>query len=420
MNKFVKTFQKLTALFIILNSVPKEAMADKVGEWHRADCNSGIFSACIRFPNTSSVIKYPSTKITTKRYLFPRDNPVSTTRPIDMAGIINALGERDIKLDAYRIPSRGVTGSNSCFAFTYRVDPSAWNIVQTREGTAFQLKRFPLLGFILKIRTTFVGPANFNPGNNQYKVWKDITQYEVEFPTACSQTAELKITPEVKIKPLDLSRYVPIDFAFKLDQINTNGEFELNLQNTFFGAFSLDGRYGGTAVATKVTSDGGVTVEGSNVTIRLNAVTCNIEGGANHTRDFGTKKSSEITAPIKTSDVDIRVNCGSNAYINPWIVFTDANNLGNRSDTLKMIYKNNGAQTANVGIKLKQKNGNYISFGPDSPKKGTQNQIKLTKEFPQQNTYIISFTPELIKLDNSKKIEGGELEGRATYTLSYQ
>ena len=75
---------------------------------------------------------------------------------------------------------------------------------------------------------------------------------------------------------------------------------------------------------------------------------------------------------------------------------------------------------ANVGIKLKQKNGNYISFGLNSPKKSTQNQIKLTKKFPQQNIYIISFTPELIKLDNSKKIEGGELEGRATYTLSYQ
>ncbi|EFA29411.1 putative fimbrial lectin, N-acetyl-D-glucosamine specific, partial [Haemophilus influenzae HK1212] len=197
-----------------------------------------------------------------------------------------------------------------------------------------------------------------------------------KFPTACSQTGLLIITPEVKIKPLDLSRYVPIDFAFERDQINTNGEFELNLQNTFFGAFSLDGRYGGTAVATKVTSDGGITVEGNNVTIRLSAVTCNIEGGANHTRDFGTKKSSEIsTSPIKENDVSIRVDCGANAYINPWIVFTDANNPSNRTDILKMIYKNNGAQTANVGIKLKQKNGNYISFGPDSSKKGTQNQI---------------------------------------------
>ncbi|EFA28718.1 hypothetical protein HAINFHK1212_1645, partial [Haemophilus influenzae HK1212] len=86
MNKFVKTFQKLTALFIILNAIPKEVQADKVGEWHRQDCDSGIFSACIRFPNISSVTKYPSTKITTQRYLFPRDNPVSTTRPIDMAG----------------------------------------------------------------------------------------------------------------------------------------------------------------------------------------------------------------------------------------------------------------------------------------------------------------------------------------------
>ena len=156
------------------------------------------------------------------------------------------------------------------------------------------------------------------------------------------------------------------------------------------------------------------------MTIRLSAVTCTIDNPANHVRDFGTKKSSDITGPIATSDIDIRVNCGANAYIEPWIVFTDNNNMSNVSNILKMVYTDDRSKIANIGIKLKQKNGNYISFGPDSPKKGTQNQLKLTKEFPLQNKYIISFTPELIKLNASQRIEGGQLEGLATYTLSYQ
>ncbi|PRI44682.1 hypothetical protein BV195_01796 [Haemophilus influenzae] len=68
-----------------------------------------------------------------------------------------------------------------------------------------------------------------------------------------------------------------------------------------------------------------------------------------------------------------------------------------------MVYKNNRAKTANVGIKLKQQNNNYISFVPDSSKRGTQNQLKLTKEFVGQNKYIMTFILKLIKLDNFKK-----------------
>ena len=226
-------------------------------------------------------------------------------------------------------------------------------------------------------------------------------------------TGSLGIQPVLEVTPVDLTPYVPSTFDFP------QGDINLNLERSFVGTFSLEGRET-TAWRARVTEDGGSAINGRNVTIRLSAVTCNIKGGANHTRDFGTKKSSDITAPITISDVNIRVDCGANAYIEPWIVFTDNNDTGSTSNILKMVYTDDRTKIANVGIKLKLKNNNYISFGPDSPKKGTQNQLKLTKEFPLQNKYIISFTPELIKLNASQRIEGGQLEGLATYTLSYQ
>ncbi|HHF6384540.1 TPA: fimbrial protein [Haemophilus influenzae] len=412
MNKFVKTFQKLTALFIILNAIPQEVQADKQGVWHN-ECDTGGNHGCIRFPGGQSVVHYPKGPVLTERYLFPRDNPSLTLKPINMEKLIQALGKHEITMETYKIPKKSSSRNNSCFASELRLDEFIWNKIPNTSPTIFQLKEFPYLGFTFRIKTRLSGQPARVGENTRLQDWHNINDYFYTFRSGCGFTGEeLRITPIMEITPINLSHLVH-GFQFP------SGDIDLKLQNSYFGAFSLNG-YSRSGPKPVVTEDAGTAINGSNVTIRLTAVTCNIKGVADYTRDFGTKKSSDITTPIKTSDVDIRVNCGSNAYINPWIVFTDANNLGNRSDTLKMIYKNNGAQTANVGIKLKQKNGNYISFGPDSPKKGTQNQIKLTKEFPQQNTYIISFTPELIKLDNSKKIEGGELEGRATYTLSYQ
>lgn len=408
MNKFVKTFQKLTALFIILNAIPQEVQADKVGEWHN-DCNTG---QCIRFPGGQSVVHYPKKQVITERYLFPRDNPVLISKPIDMTKLIQALGKHEIAMETYRIPGKSSSRSHSCFSSELHLDSSIWNKISNTSQTIFQLKEFPYLGFTFRVRSSLSGQPARVGENSQLQGWHNIQDYDNTFRSGCGFTAELRITPIMEITPIDLSHLVH-GFQFP------SGDIDLKLQNSYFGAFSLNG-YSRSGPKPVVTEDAGTAINGSNVTIRLTAVTCNIKGVADYTRDFGTKKSSDITTPIKTSDVDIRVNCGSNAYINPWIVFTDANNRTNRSDTLEMIYKNNGAQTANVGIKLKQKNGDYISFGPDSPKKGTQNQIKLTREFPQRNEYIITFTPELIKLDNSKKIEGGKLEGLATYTLSYQ
>lgn len=412
MNKFVKTFQKLTALFIILNAIPQEVQADKQGQWHN-ECDTGGNHGCIRFPGGQSVVHYPKGPVLTERYLFPRDNPVSTSKPIDMTKLIQALGgKQEIAMETYRIPGKSSSRNNSCFASELHLDSSIWNKIPNTSQTIFQLKEFPYLGFTFRVRSRLSGQPARVGENIQLQGWHNINDYDNTFRSGCGFTTELRITPIMEITPLDLSHLVH-DFQFP------SGNIDLNLQNSYFGAFSLDG-YSRAGPKPVVTEDAGTVINGSNVTIRLSAVTCNIKGGANHTRDFGTKKSSDITTPIPADDVNIRVNCNAATYIEPWIVFTDNNDTGNVSSTLKMVYTDDRAKIANVGIKLKQKNGNYIEFGPDSPKKGTQNQIKLTKEFPQRNEYIISFTPELIKLNASQKIDGGQLEGLATYTLSYQ
>ena len=415
MNKGAKTFQKLTALFITIFAMPKETLAIKVGEWHQDGCNTGIYSACIRFPGTESVSYYPKSSITTKRYLFPRDNPTSLKNPIDMAALIRELGGTQlIKTEEYRIYRRAGTGSNGCFQVTSRFDSALFTKVNHHGRMAFQLNSFPYLGFVFRVKADLSG-FGANIGNNVQLNGKmyDVTDYEKSFDTACAFTGEVGITPVLEVTPVDLTEHVPSVFDF------SKGDIDLNLEHSFVGTFSLEGRET-SAWRPRVTSDGGSAINGKNVTIRLSAVTCMIDGASNHVRDFGTQRSSAITGPITTSDVDIRVNCGANAYIDPWIVFTDNNNTGNVSNTLKMVYIDDSSKIANVGIKLKLKNNKYIEFGPDSSKKGTQHQIKLTKEFPLQNKYIIRFTPELIKLNPSQKIDGGQLEGLATYTLSYQ
>lgn len=417
MNKFAKTFQKLTALFIIMFAMPKETLALKDGEWHADNCNTGIYRACIRFPGTTSTSYYPNKEINTKRYNFPRDNPTSQNNPINMEALIKDLGgKQEIRTELYRIFSGAGTGSKGCFQVTARFDNNLFKMVDYNGGKAFQLKSFPYLGFVLRVKTDISGNVRRIPQNSNLDgKYIPVTNYDISFPTGCTFTGELGITPVLEVTPVDLTPYVPSTFDFA----KYNGDINLNLEHSFVGAFSLEGREL-DGWRPRVTSDGGSTINGKNVTIHLSAVTCWIDGQANHVRDFGTKKSSDITGPITTSDVDIRVNCGANAYIEPWIVFTDNNDMSSVSNILKMVYTDDRSKVANVGIKLKQKNGNYISFGPDSPKKGTQNQIKLTKEYPLQNKYIISFTPELIKLNASQRIEGGQLEGLATYTLSYQ
>lgn len=415
MNKRAKTFQKLTALFITIFAMPKETLADKVGEWHRDGCNTGLYSGCVRFPGNTSISYYPDHNIDTKRYAFPRDNPTSPNNPIDMNALIRELGgKKNIRTETYKLYRQAGTGGNGCFQITARFDNQLFTIVNHQGKKVFQLNSFPYLGFELRVKTDLSGFGANIGGNSSFNgKFHDVTSYDISFPTGCMFTGELGITPVLEVTPVDLTPYVPGTFNF------SKGNIDLNLEHSFVGTFAIEGRES-SAFRPRVTSDGGSTINGKNVTIRLYATTCWIDGQANHVRDFGTKRSSEITAPITTSDVDILVDCGANAYIEPWIVFTDNNNTSNISNTLKMVYTSDSTKVANVGIRLKQKNGHYIEFGPDSPKKGTTHQLKLTKRFAAQNKYIISFTPELIKLNASQKIDGGSLEGLATYTLSYQ
>lgn len=414
MNKGTKTFQKLTALFITIFAMPKETLAIKEGEWH-GGCNTGIYTACIRFPGTESISYYPKKEINTNRYLFPRDNPTSPKNPINMAALIREFGgTQEIRTEAYRIYRRAGTGSNGCFQVTSRFDSSHFTKINYQGQTAFQLKTFPYLGFLFRVKADLSGNTAILPVNSAVNgKMHPVTDYDISFPTGCTFTGELGIQPVLEVTPVDLTPYVPEAFNF------AQGDINFNLEHSFVGTFSLEGRET-SAYRPRVTSDGGSAINGKNVTIHLSAVTCPIEGQTNHVRDFGTQKSSGITSPITTSGVTIRVNCGAATYIEPWIVFTDNNNTKNVSNILKMVYTDDGTKVANVGVRLKQKNGSYIEFGPDSSKKGTTHQLKLTKEFPLQNKYIISFTPELIKLNPSQRIEGGRLEGLATYTLSYQ
>ncbi|WP_192879069.1 fimbrial protein [Haemophilus haemolyticus] len=161
---------------------------------------------------------------------------------------------------------------------------------------------------------------------------------------------------------------------------------------------------------------GGASIIGSNVTIKINATTCDITGTKNHAHNFGKIRSIDLKTPKQGPEMSIIVNCGR-YQIDPHIVFSDANTPNNTSDILSMFYT--GGVASNVGVKLRKKtDSTYIKFGPDSSKKGITNQFKMTPI--GNNHFSVTFTPELIKKNSSANVDGGILEGLATYTLSYQ
>lgn len=417
MNKFVKTFQKLTALCFFLSLIQAPAFASRVGVWHRDGCNTGIYSGCIRFPEAQNVATYPNNAVTSDIYQFPRDNPKKGINTINMTKLINALGKKEIAMTDYAITANGGSGGISqCFEGAFRLDSSIWTRVNTSRGIAFQLKSFPYLGFLFKIKTNIGGPSGRLPANNFFRGWHNVEGYELTFPTGCAFGYDVTIQPVMSIEPIDVRDQAPSDFNFP-----TGGDFSLNLEHSFFGAFSLNGRDSRdtSGFRPRVTEDSGATINGKNVTLRISAATCWTEAGWHETRDFGTIKNKDVgLKDITASDVTIKVNCGANRNIEPWIVFTDDNNLNNRTSILTMKYTGDPSKGVNVGVKLKKQDNTYVSFGPDSSKINTQNQFRLV--YDGLNKYSVTLTPQLVKLNSTQKVDGGQLEGLATYTLSYQ
>lgn len=146
------------------------------------------------------------------------------------------------------------------------------------------------------------------------------------------------------------------------------------------------------------------------------AQTCSVSSGSvNVPVDLGTVSSRSFTGPVGTTvgnaSFDIRLDCPSGA--NVYMMLTDANNLGNTSDTLTL--SPSAGQATGVGIQVRR-SGMPVSFGPASSLPGTPNQLSLGTAIG--GVMAIPFTANYIK--TAITVTPGNANAVATYTLSYQ
>ncbi|WP_112081840.1 fimbrial protein [Haemophilus influenzae] len=376
--------------------------ADKIGRWEPRTAAQRPY---LVFDSNLEVSHYPEGPVVSNVYTFPRDNPPSS---LDISNLTTQLRKKEYNMATYRIPVSGVN-TLGCFQARYLIDNQNLTPISTASGTVWQVKSFPYLGFKLRVRTRT--QRNAGIGQN-YDQWHDVNSSEFTFPTSCTGSAAMRITPIMEIEPIILNN-IPTDIKFE------NGEANINLSKITFGYFYLQGRDASTGNTWRpdVEDHGGASIVGSNVTIKTNATTCDITSTKNHFHNFGKIRSTDLDTPKQGPEMSIIVNCGRYPTIDPHIVFSDANTPNNTSDVLSMFYT--GGVASNIGIKLRKKtDSTYIKFGPHSSKKGITNQFKMT---PIGNyRFSVTFTPELIKKNSSANVDGGVLEGLATYTLSYQ
>ncbi|MFV3306719.1 fimbrial protein [Pseudomonas sp. NY15181] len=144
--------------------------------------------------------------------------------------------------------------------------------------------------------------------------------------------------------------------------------------------------------------------------------TCSVEAGSvSIPVDLAITSSSKLQGPVGTTDgnasFNIRLNCSTG--MNVYMTLSDANNLGNSSDTLTL--SPSPVQATGVGIQVRR-NGTPIRFGPDASMAGNTNQISLGAS--PNGVLTIPFTANYIK--TATTVRPGEANAVATYTLSYQ
>jgi len=106
----------------------------------------------------------------------------------------------------------------------------------------------------------------------------------------------------------------------------------------------------------------------------------------------------------------IELACTAGATL--FMTLTDASTPGNTSDRLTATAD---STAKGVALQIFREDGTTVSYGPDSSLPGTTNQhlIGATTD----GTQLIPFTAKYIRTD---AINAGSLNGKATFTLSYQ
>ncbi|MGC4007555.1 MAG: fimbrial protein [Pseudomonas sp.] len=146
------------------------------------------------------------------------------------------------------------------------------------------------------------------------------------------------------------------------------------------------------------------------------AQTCSVDAGSiNIPVGLGTTSAPGLAGPVGTTagnaSFSVRLNCGTG--MNVYMTLTDANNLGNTSDTLSL--SPSPTQARGVGIQIRR-NGTPVRFGPDSSVAGNTNQFVLGAS--PNGALVVPFTANFIKTE--VVVAPGDANAAATYTLSYQ
>jgi len=121
-----------------------------------------------------------------------------------------------------------------------------------------------------------------------------------------------------------------------------------------------------------------------------------------------TLRTAGATAATNTRfSIGLQCDVGSNVYV----TLTDATTPGNRTDLLTLTRDS----TANgVRIRIRNRVGTPVSFGPDSPAAGTTNQWLVG---PSDSATSIPMTAEYVSTGD---VEPGTANAAATFTMSYQ
>lgn len=148
----------------------------------------------------------------------------------------------------------------------------------------------------------------------------------------------------------------------------------------------------------------------------LTAQTCSVDAGSiNIPVSLGTTSAPGLAGPVGTTSgnasFNVRLNCSTG--MNVYMTLTDANNLGNLTDTLSL--SPSATQARGVGIQIRR-DGTPVRFGPDSSVAGNMNQFSLGAS--PNGALVVPFTANYIK--TAVAVTPGDANAVATYTLSYQ
>lgn len=199
--------------------------------------------------------------------------------------------------------------------------------------------------------------------------------------------------------------------------------YTLNIQLIKTGNITAGGVLSGTFFEVRESSDSGqllVQATLSPVTIQVLVPTCSVSTPSItvplNTLSTGNFKGIGTVSANQNFQIGLSCSGGSNGTsTNAYITFTDANNLGNTS-TILTLPGGNGAATG-LGLQILNK-GTPIGYGPDSSDAGNTNQWQVANIAQGVSSYFIPLSVRYIQTGNT--VTPGTVNGRATFTMSYQ